>query len=645
MANFNSIYLFYVFIGLSAAMFAEGVYLLVYSNASYRKKINRRLKVMSDKTDRESVLVQLRRERGLTSGGDYRLPVVNLNQLLLQSGLSIGLGLLALLILLGMVAMFAAVLFFHGTLTQATIATLVGGVALPPLVLRILRNRRQKKFSAQFPNAIDMIVRSLRAGHPVPIAITMVGKEMPDPIGSEFGIVSDEMTYGSDLETAMRNLYFRVGIDDLPLFVTAVAIQRSTGGNLGEILENLSSVIRDRFKMRRKIRALAAEGRASALILSSLPIGMFAVIHFLVPSFCKRLGSEPDENRSHPRRLLDERRQFHHVPHGQLQDLTMDTVVTVFGNMLQDGNTMVMGLLVFLAAGTLAFSVMAAIRVRGSVKRRTERILTDEERKANHSRSLQHSSQKTVASLIEYTTKHYGSANDENMKVLRRRLVQAGIYDPRGVAFFFIARTALAVGLAAAIFMLLPLVRSSGGTFLWLMVIAGGVAGYVGPSMYIDKRISARKLEHRSGFPDFMDLLVVCADSGLSMEASFERVSRELGPSYPSLTANIHLTNLEIRAGRPLKEALEHFADRLALEESRAFATLINQSIDLGSSITDAMRVYSDDMRHKRLSMAEEKAYALPAKLAVPMMVCIFPVLFVVILLPVIVRLHMNGYF
>ncbi len=323
----------------------------------------------------------------------------------------------------------------------------------------------------------------------------------------------------------------------------------------------------------------------------------------------------------------------------------MDTMITVFGNMLHDSNTMLMGLLVFLAAGTLAFSVMAAVRVRGSVKRRTERILTDEERKANYSRSLQHSSQKTVARLIESTTKHYGSANDENMKVLRRRLVQAGIYDPRGVAFFFIARTALAIGLAAAMFLLLPLVRPTGGTFFWLMVMASGVAGYVGPSVYIDKRISARKLEHRSGFPDFMDLLVVCADSGLSLEASFERVARELGPSYPSLTANIHLTNLEIRAGRPLKEALEHFADRLALEESRAFATLINQSIDLGSSITDAMRVYSDDMRHKRLSMAEEKAYALPAKLAVPMMVCIFPVLFVVILLPVIVRLHMNGYF
>jgi len=179
------------------------------------------------------------------------------------------------------------------------------------------------------------------------------------------------------------------------------------------------------------------------------------------------------------------------------------------------------------------------------------------------------------------------------------------------------------------------------GSFL-LMLIVAGIVGYVGPSIYIDKRISARKVEHRGGFPDFMDLLVVCAESGLSMEAALERVGRELGDSYPSLATNIHLTNLETRAGRPLKDALEHFADRLGLEEAQAFATLINQSIDLGSSVTDALRVYSDDMRHQRLSRAEEKAYALPAKLSLPMMICIFPVIFVVILLPVFVRLHVN---
>jgi len=322
----------------------------------------------------------------------------------------------------------------------------------------------------------------------------------------------------------------------------------------------------------------------------------------------------------------------------------MDIIGAVFGDMLSDSNTMFMALLIFLAAGTLAFSVMAAVRVRGAVKKRTSRIMDDEERRG-HGRSLQHSSARALTKLIEYTTKHYSESNQDNMKVLRRRLVQAGIYDPRGVAFFFIGRTALAIGLAAAIFIVLPLIRPMGGSLFWLMVVAGGIAGYIGPSMYVDRRIAARTLQHRSGFPDFMDLLVVCADSGLSMEASLERVGRELGQGYPSLSANIHLTNLEIRAGRPLKDALEHFADRLALEEARAFATLINQSIDLGSSITDAMRVYSDDMRHKRLSRAEEKAYALPAKLAVPMMVCIFPVLFVVILLPVIVRLHVGGYF
>jgi tight adherence protein B len=292
MFDFNSIYLFYILIGLSAAMFAEGVYLLVYNNASYRKNINRRLKVMSDKSDRESVLVQLRRERGLTSSGEYRLPIVSLNRLLLQSGLTMGFGRLILVIVVAATAAFTGVFVFKGSVLYAFLAALFCGVVMPPFVLKYLRSRRQKKFSGQFPDGIDIIVRSLRAGHPVPIAISMVSKEMTDPIGTEFGIVSDELTYGSDLETAMRNLFYRIGTDDLPLFVTAVAIQRSTGGNLGEILQNLSSVIRQRFKMRRKIRALAAEGRASALILSSLPIGMFAVIQFLVPNFYASVWNE-----------------------------------------------------------------------------------------------------------------------------------------------------------------------------------------------------------------------------------------------------------------------------------------------------------------------------------------------------------------
>src|SRR5258708_39409529 len=141
-----------------------------------------------------------------------------------------------------------------------------------------------------------------------------------------------------------------------------------------------------------------------------------------------------------------------------------------------------------------------------------------------------------------------------------------------------------------------------------------------------------------------MDLLVVCADSGLSMEASLERVGRGLAETYPSLGANIHMTNLEIRNGRTMTDALEHFGDRLGLEEARSFATLIQQSAELGSSITDALRVYSDDMRHKRLSPPDENAYPPPANLALPMMLCIFPTIFVVILLPVVVRLYTGTY-
>ena len=120
--------------------------------------------------------------------------------------------------------------------------------------------------------------------------------------------------------------------------------------------------------------------------------------------------------------------------------------------------------------------------------------------------------------------------------------------------------------------------------------------------------------------------------------ASLDRVGRELADSYPSLGANIHMTTLEIRAGRSLSEALEHFGDRLGLEEGRSFAMLVQQSEELGSSISDALRVYSDEMRHKRLSRAEEKAYSLPAKLSVPLVLCVFPVLVIVIMLPAYVR-------
>ena len=283
--DIDPIYVIYLFVALAAGLLFEGVYLLFFNTRSYRKNVNRRLKLLDNQPDREGVLVQLRRERGLSMTGDYRLPLVALNRLILQSGLKLGIVKFAIYVVVLALFAFGLVMVTREDLLQAFGAALFCCTLLPLLMLKFKRGRRQKKFGAQFPDALDIIVRSLRAGHPVPVAINMVAREMTDPIGTEFGIVGDEITYGADLETGMRNLYFRIGQDDLPLFVTAVAIQSSTGGNLGEILENLSKVIRERFKMRRKIRALASEGRASAMILSSLPIVMFLVIQVITPEF------------------------------------------------------------------------------------------------------------------------------------------------------------------------------------------------------------------------------------------------------------------------------------------------------------------------------------------------------------------------
>jgi len=306
------------------------------------------------------------------------------------------------------------------------------------------------------------------------------------------------------------------------------------------------------------------------------------------------------------------------------------------------GDTTLVAVLVFLAVATLTFCVMALVRSRGSIRKRAAVIgHGDALDNAEGPRTLRNSSVKAARRVIEYTTKHYTSGDKAEMKVLRRRMLLAGIYNQNAVAYFFLGRTILAVALGLLVFAFAPIDHI---VAVWMFAAVGAVAGYIGPSMYLDRRIKARRAEHQAGFPDFMDLLVVCADAGLSMEASLDRVGRELSDSYPSLTANVHMANLEIRAGRTMTDALEHLADRLGLEEARSFSTLIQQSAELGSSITEALRVYSDDMRHKRLSRAEEKAYSLPAKLSLPMMICIFPVIFVVILLPVFVRLYLGLY-
>ena len=316
-----------------------------------------------------------------------------------------------------------------------------------------------------------------------------------------------------------------------------------------------------------------------------------------------------------------------------------------FMNGLSGGNnsTVMVSAFVFLSAAALAFVFMAVAQVRFAVKRRAAEISTGPSNTTGDPRSLRYASKVAAQRLIDYTAKHYSTENKGETKELRRRLLQAGFLDTRAPVLFFLARAIAAVVLALGAFLLMPMLLKPESP-MWPSLWIGGLAGYFAPSVYLSRRIAGRQVEHRTGFPDFMDLLVVCADAGLSMEAALDRVGRELADSYRSLSGNIHMATLEMRAGRTLSETLDHLADRLGLEEARSFATLLQQSEKLGSSLTEALRVYSDDMRHKRLSRAEEKAYSLPAKLSVPLTLCVFPVVIIVIMLPVYVKLKLGTY-
>ena len=163
--------------------------------------------------------------------------------------------------------------------------------------------------------------------------------------------------------------------------------------------------------------------------------------------------------------------------------------------------------------------------------------------------------------------------------------------------------------------------------------------GYMVPRIFVSFRRDRLCEEHRQGFPDFLDLLVICVEAGIGIDGAIDRVGRELARSFPSLSRNLGFMSLELRAGRSTRDALENLGGRLGIEEAKSFTTLIQQSDELGTSLIQSLRVFSDEMRAKRLSRAEEKAQSLPVKLVLPLAFFIFPVILGITLMPVAIKL------
>lgn len=291
-----SIYLTYLFYGaifLSVLLLVEGLFYLLSGPGGGAASPNRRLRMLVGGAKREDVMVRLQRERPLPSGEGARNPIEWFILLVAQSGVSLSpRRVLLVMVGVGGVAAVIMLLAFRSGIAAGFGAVAVG-IAGPILVLIINRRLRLKRMTLQLPDAIDIVVRSLRAGHPVSTSISMVAREMRDPIATEFGLVVDEMTYGLNLDHALSNMARRVGLSDLRFLVVAVMIQMQVGGNLAEVLDGLSRVIRERAKMRAKIRALSAEGRFSAGLLSVLPFILIGLITFVRPTYYSGVYADP----------------------------------------------------------------------------------------------------------------------------------------------------------------------------------------------------------------------------------------------------------------------------------------------------------------------------------------------------------------
>jgi tight adherence protein B len=285
---------------------AEVLVRWISSSRAQGNAINLRLRMIGRGQNQTDTMNILRRTRWVVPDG---LPLWlariagRFERTLLQAQVTMSTGRLMLAILIAPVAIFFVMLVlmalwwgigisFGRIVISATFAILLGAL-LPIMVVNFLATRTRKKLEEQFPVALDVFVRGLRAGHPIAAALDLLTVEMPDPIGSQFGIVVDEVTYGAELRDALQNMAERWNLDDMRMFVVSLSVQNETGGNLAEILENLSQVIRERHSMMMKVRALSSEGRMTATILTILPVFTFTMLFLLNPSFFLDVANDP----------------------------------------------------------------------------------------------------------------------------------------------------------------------------------------------------------------------------------------------------------------------------------------------------------------------------------------------------------------
>ena len=257
-----------------------------------RRKVNKRLVLAERLGSLSDLVIELRKSRGLNEEGDRRLWAW-FSDLVLRSGVTYKPRDWAIMAGVAGLAVGLAITYFMHFPLLAVIAAIFVSLGGPIGFLTFKASRRAKALGVQLPNALDIIVRSLEAGHPVPTAVSLVGREMGDPIGSEFGMASDEIAFGSSMEQAVNRMAERCRHPDIDLFAATIRLQERSGGNLTGLLKTNARTIRERQRLRMKIQAASSEGRASAMILTAAPFVAMGMIMIMSPKFYGDVINEP----------------------------------------------------------------------------------------------------------------------------------------------------------------------------------------------------------------------------------------------------------------------------------------------------------------------------------------------------------------
>lgn len=295
--------------------------------------------------------------------------------------------------------------------------------------------------------------------------------------------------------------------------------------------------------------------------------------------------------------------------------------------------------LFFLAATLFVVGLYAAFRPDGVRRRMMAAVATTPEQAASLRFRYDDDGFVRVLKRLE----KFGAKGNSEDSSVRLSLIRAGYYDPKAVPIYFGTRIFVALALAIAVVIIFPIVNATKSNLpiglLPMFAILAGAVGYLLPALYLSRRTRNRKLTIQEGFPDAIDMMLVCVEAGLGLAAAIERVGTELAKANAVLAENFKLVGIETRAGKSREEALRNLVLRTGVEDVSSFVTMLIQTQELGASMAETLRVYAFEMRNRRMLRAEEKANLLPVKIVFPLAFCILPCLWIVIFTPLVIKI------